>query len=74
MIGNQGPSDCAGQLAAPTLIADGTEDQLDPAANSRTLHHLIRGSQLTFYSDAGHAFLFQDWSRFAAEVTRFLAR
>jgi pimeloyl-ACP methyl ester carboxylesterase len=57
-----------GQISAPTLIADGTEDQLDPAANARTLHSLIRGSKLKLYADAGHAFLFQDWAQFAALV------
>jgi pimeloyl-ACP methyl ester carboxylesterase len=41
--------------------------------NGQTLHHLIHGSQLKLYPDAGHAFLFQDWSSFAAEVNRFLA-
>jgi pimeloyl-ACP methyl ester carboxylesterase len=57
-----------GQISASTLIADGTEDQLDPAANARTLHGLIHGSKLKLYSDAGHAFLFQDWAPFAALV------
>lgn len=62
-----------GQISARTLIADGTEDTLDPGRNDRTLHSLIRGSQLKLYPDAGHAFLFQDWSSFAAEVNQFLA-
>jgi pimeloyl-ACP methyl ester carboxylesterase len=62
-----------GQITARTLIADGTEDALDPVGNDRTLHSLIRGSQLKLYPDAGHAFLFQDWSSFAAEVSQFLA-
>ena len=62
-----------GQIAARTLIADGTEDQLQPVANGHTLNRLIRGSQLRLYPDAGHAFLFQDWSSVAAEVNRFLS-
>ncbi len=62
-----------GQISAPTLVADGTEDQLDPAANSHSLNRLVHGSQLKLYPDAGHAFLFQDWSSFAAEVNQFLA-
>jgi pimeloyl-ACP methyl ester carboxylesterase len=62
-----------GQITARTLIADGAEDALDPVGNDQTLHHLIHGSQLKLYPDAGHAFLFQDWSSFAAEVNRFLA-
>jgi pimeloyl-ACP methyl ester carboxylesterase len=61
------------KISAPTLIADGTQDELDPVANDHTLAHLIRGSRLTLYPDAGHAFLFQDWARFAASVDSFLA-
>ena len=69
-------SDAAGRqtarIAAPTLIADGTSDQLNPVANDRSLARTIRGATLVLYPDAGHAFLFQDWSRFAALVTSFL--
>ena len=61
------------QISARTLISDGAEDALDPARNDQTLHQLIRGSQLKLYPDAGHAFLFQDWSSFGAEVNQFLA-
>ncbi len=61
------------RISARTLIADGAEDQLDPAANSHTLNRLVHGSQLKLYPGAGHAFLFQDWSGFAAEVNQFLA-
>jgi pimeloyl-ACP methyl ester carboxylesterase len=70
-------SDAAGRetarISAPTLIADGTSDQLDPAANDRTLARIIPGSRLVLYPDAGHAFLFQDWTRFAPLVNSFLA-
>jgi pimeloyl-ACP methyl ester carboxylesterase len=77
-VGNwQTGSDPAGRqtarIAAPTLIADGASDQLDPVANDRTLVRTIRGSTLMLYPDAGHAFLFQDWTRFAALVNSFLA-
>jgi pimeloyl-ACP methyl ester carboxylesterase len=69
-------SDAAGlktsQISAPTLIADGSDDQLDPIANDRALAHIIRGSRLVLYPGAGHAFLFQDWARFAALVDSFL--
>jgi len=70
-------SDAAGRqtarISAPTLIADGTSDQLDPVANDRTLARIIPGATLVLYPDAGHAFLFQDWTRFAALVKSFLA-
>jgi pimeloyl-ACP methyl ester carboxylesterase len=69
-------SDAAGRetarISAPTLIADGTDDQLDPVANDRTLASTIPGATLVLYPDAGHAFLFQDWARFAALVNSFL--
>jgi pimeloyl-ACP methyl ester carboxylesterase len=70
-------SDAAGRqtarISAPTLIADGTSDQLDPVANDHTLARIIPGATLVLYPDAGHAFLFQDWTRFAALVNSFLA-
>jgi pimeloyl-ACP methyl ester carboxylesterase len=69
-------SDAAGRktasISAPTLIADGTDDQLDPVANDRTLARSIPGARLVLYPDAGHAFLFQDWSRFAPVAESFL--
>jgi pimeloyl-ACP methyl ester carboxylesterase len=76
-MGNwQTGSDAAGRrtgtISAPTLIADGTDDELDPVANDRALARIIRGSRLVLYPDAGHAFLFQDWSRFAAQAASFL--
>jgi pimeloyl-ACP methyl ester carboxylesterase len=60
-----------GHISVPTLIADGTQDQLDPVVNDHTLAALIHGSKLKLYPDAGHAFLFQDWSSFAALVNSF---
>ena len=60
------------KISAPTLIADGTDDQLAPAANDRILARLIPGARLVLYPDSGHAFLFQDWTRFASLVDSFL--
>ena len=59
-------------ITAPTLIADGAADQLDPAANSRTLAGLIPGATLTLFPDAGHAFLFQDQAAFIPQLESFL--
>jgi pimeloyl-ACP methyl ester carboxylesterase len=56
----------------PTLVADGTRDELDPTANDRRLARTVPGAQLTLYPDAGHAFLFQDASAFTARIQRFL--
>ena len=60
------------RIALPTLVADGTEDRLDPSANSRALAALIPGAQLHLYAGAGHAFLFQDEVSFAPLVEAFL--
>jgi pimeloyl-ACP methyl ester carboxylesterase len=70
-------TDPAGQhpaaITVPTLIADGADDRVDPAANSQTLARLIRGARLTFYPDAGHAFLFQDEATYVPAIESFLA-
>ncbi len=62
----------AARIADPTLIADGTEDRLDPVANSRTLASLIPGAKLTLFPDAGHAFLFQEQTTFVPQIESFL--
>jgi pimeloyl-ACP methyl ester carboxylesterase len=61
------------QLRLPTLVADGTEDQLDPVANDRLLADTIPAAKLILYPDAGHAFLFQDLASFLHAVQQFLA-
>jgi pimeloyl-ACP methyl ester carboxylesterase len=60
------------RISVPTLIADGTDDQLVPAANDHLLGRLIPGARLVLYPDAGHAFLFQEGPRFASLVESFL--
>jgi pimeloyl-ACP methyl ester carboxylesterase len=59
-------------ISVPTLVADGTADWVDPAANDRTLARLIPTARLVLYPDAAHAFLFQDATQFAAAVESFL--
>jgi len=61
-----------GQLRLPTLVADGTLDQLDPVANDRLLADTVPGARLILYPGAGHAFLFQDLASFVSAVQRFL--
>ena len=61
-----------GKIHVPTLVADGTQDRLDPLQNSYALARLIPGAQLRLYPDAGHAFLFQDEASFARTVEAFL--
>ena len=60
-------------VSVPTLIADGTDDQLDPVANDHILDRLIPRARLVLYPDAGHGFLFQDGTPFASFVDSFLA-
>jgi pimeloyl-ACP methyl ester carboxylesterase len=62
-----------GQVRLPTLVADGTVDQLDPVANDRLLSATVPGAKLILYPDAGHAFLFQDLASFLSAVQGFLA-
>jgi len=68
--------DAAGREVAsvkvPTLVADGTEDALDPVSNDRQLAGLIKGAQLALYPGAGHAFWFQDERGFLARLGTFL--
>jgi pimeloyl-ACP methyl ester carboxylesterase len=59
-------------ISAPTLIADGSADWVDPVANDRALARLIPAARLVLYPDAAHAFLFQDPTRFAAVIAAFL--
>jgi pimeloyl-ACP methyl ester carboxylesterase len=54
-------------------VADGTQDVLTPPANSRTIARRVPGARLTLYPGTGHAFLFQENSRFAGQVDRFLS-
>jgi pimeloyl-ACP methyl ester carboxylesterase len=61
------------EISVPTLVADGTEDQLDAVANSRTIARLIPGAKLLLYPDAGHGFLFQEGTPFALAVESFLS-
>jgi hypothetical protein len=61
------------KIPLPTLVADGTDDQLDPVSNSRAIASLIPGAKLLFYPDAGHGFLFQEGTPFAFAVESFLA-
>lgn len=69
-------SDPAGQqtstIKAPTLVADGSEDALNPEANDQMLASIVPGARLVVYPDAGHAFLFQDAGRFVPTVEQFL--
>lgn len=61
-----------GEIEEPTLVADGTEDALNPVSNDRMLSRLIHRAHLLLYPDAGHGFLFQDAGKFDSELRSFL--
>jgi pimeloyl-ACP methyl ester carboxylesterase len=60
-------------ITAPTLITDGSADELDDVSNSQALAKLIPNSSLRLYPDAGHAFLFQEGTPFTYTVQTFLS-
>jgi len=60
------------RIHAPALVADGTQDELDPVQNDWLLARGIHRAHLLLYPDAGHAFLFQDAASFVPAADRFL--
>lgn len=61
------------RINAPTLIADGSIDRLDPVVNAHRLASLIPKAQLMLFPNAGHAFLFQEVTTFVPAIEAFLA-
>jgi pimeloyl-ACP methyl ester carboxylesterase len=60
------------RIRARTLVADGTQDALDPVPNDQLLARGVPRAHLVLYPDAGHAFLFQDSAQFVPVIERFL--
>jgi pimeloyl-ACP methyl ester carboxylesterase len=60
-----------GRIAAPTLIAWGTEDAIFLRHEQEALQRGIRGSRLIAYEGGGHAFHWEDPFRFAADLGDF---
>jgi pimeloyl-ACP methyl ester carboxylesterase len=59
-------------IAAPTLIGDGADDVMTPSVNVEKMVRNIHGARFVIYPDAGHGFLFQDASIWAARINAFL--
>jgi pimeloyl-ACP methyl ester carboxylesterase len=59
-------------LIAPTLVSYGTDDVIVPPVNARLLLTRIPHAVGLRISNAGHAFLFQDPVKIAADFVRFL--
>lgn len=72
--GEDAPGRHPGEIRAPTLVADGTEDAINPVSNDRMLARLIHGARLDLYANAGHGFLFQDAGSFISELRSFLGQ
>ena len=53
------------QLAMPTLVMHGTEDQMIPVQNGRLIASLIAGSELEIFEGAGHVFFWEEPERSA---------
>lgn len=60
------------KIKAPTLVTDGLEDVIDPPANARAIAGQIPFTWMALFAGSGHAFIFQDYKRFASLVYAFL--
>jgi pimeloyl-ACP methyl ester carboxylesterase len=59
------------RIRVPALITNGALDPGVPVANARRLARRIPGARLSVYAGASHGMMFQDASRFAAQVRGF---
>ena len=59
-------------ITHPALVANGDHDILIPTRNSKLLASNLPNAELSIYPAAGHGFLFQHPTEFAAEVNAFL--
>lgn len=59
-------------LRQRTLVLWGDEDRVEPPANDRLLARRLPNASARVYSDAGHAFLFQDAFAVGTAIRKFL--
>jgi 3-oxoadipate enol-lactonase len=62
-----------GEIAVPTLVIHGTEDQMLPVSNARAIAERIPGARLEILEGVGHAFWWERPER-SAQLVRELAR
>jgi pimeloyl-ACP methyl ester carboxylesterase len=67
-------ADLLPSIAAPTLIVAAGGDVFTPARCSETMHHLIPGSELVTFPDAGHTLPVEEPQAIARLLDGFLSR
>ena len=60
------------EISQKTLVLWGNKDQVEPPANDRLLVRRLPNASAHVYSDAGHAFLFQDPFAVGRAIRKFL--
>jgi non-heme chloroperoxidase len=59
-------------IRAPTLVVWGDQDAILPRHDQETMTSAIAGSRLLVYPGAGHAFYWEEPSRFASDLVAFV--
>ena len=62
-----------GTIAAPTLVLQGTDDNVVAAGNAQVLAERIPGARVELFEGAGHLFFWEQPDAFVRIVTEFLA-
>jgi 3-oxoadipate enol-lactonase len=65
-------ADRVGSIGAPTLVLQGTEDEVVDPRNGELLAELIPGARLQRFEGTGHIFFWEQPERFVEAVTEFL--
>ena len=68
----EGARDYLKSLRMPTLIVQGSKDEIAPTINSYTLQQLIPNAQLIIYPDSNHGSFYQYPELFVAQARLFL--
>ena len=60
-------------MRQPTLVVNGTQDEMIPVANSYWLSENLPNAVLITYPDSGHGALFQYHQSFTRQASAFLS-
>ncbi len=69
---SEGVMDYLKTLRMPTLIVQGSHDEIAPTVNSYTMQQLIPNAQLIVYPDSNHGSFYQYPQLFVAQARQFL--